>query len=216
MDIGKSFTYITEDTDWLKKTLIGALLLLVAIGSPAVIGWMLEIVRRVSNGDPNPLPDWDRLGEFFVAGLKLIVIGFVWLLPVIIITTIFSGGAALAGSGMQEDAAAVMLSLGGICVTLFVIVYSIVVWLLSGPLMGQLGDGVKWTSLFNPKPSYDLLRRNLGGYVVAALLGNIIVNILTAVGTILCGVGSLWGGSYGTAVMGHMLGQAHAKAKAAP
>lgn len=215
MDIGKSFSYITEDQDWLKKTLIGALLALVVVGLPALIGWMVEIIRRVANGDPSPLPDWDNLGEFFMTGIKLLVIGFVWSLPITVLVAIFAGSAAAMGSSMSEDMAGWIFSFGGICMSLFVMVYTIALWLLSGPLLAQLGDGVKWSTLINPKPSFDLFKRNAGGFLIAALLGNIIVNVLAAIGTILCGVGSFWGTAYGTAVMGHLLGQAYAQAKAA-
>ncbi len=48
MDFGKAFTYAFEDQDWLKKLGIGGLLLLIPIfGILAVMGWTVEITRRV-------------------------------------------------------------------------------------------------------------------------------------------------------------------------
>mgnify|MGYP000452871902 CR=1 FL=1 len=47
MDIGSSFSYMFKDEDWIKKILIGAVLVLTGIGGIAVSGWMLEIIRRV-------------------------------------------------------------------------------------------------------------------------------------------------------------------------
>lgn len=215
MDIGRSFSYITEDPDWLKKTLIGALLALVVVGMPAVIGWMVEIIRRVSNGDPNPLPAWDNLGELFVTGLKLIVIGFIWEIPIMLLGGVFFGGVFAFSNGISEDSAAWIMSGGGICMSLLMIVYVVILSLLVGPLMAKLGEGVKWTSLINPKPSYDLFRKNAGGYFMSALVGGILLNILASIGSIICGVGFFWGYAFGTAVMGHLIGQAHMQAKAA-
>jgi hypothetical protein len=207
MDIGKSFSYVTEDPEWLMKILIGAL--------PAVIGWMVEIIRRVSNNDPTPLPDWDNLGDYFVTGLKLILIIIVWQLPLSLLLGCGMTALGYFSNQMSDQNAIAIMGYSSVCVWSLSMLYGILIGVLIPPMLGLMADGVNWTSLFNPKPSFDMFKRNIGGYILALLLGPIIGNLLSLVGIILCGVGFFFGSSYGAAFYGHLIGQAHAKAKAA-
>ncbi len=86
MDIGRAFTFAFEDPDWLKKLLIGGLLLFIPFfGWLVVGGYWMRIIRRTYEGNDVPLPEWDQLGEDFVLGLKGAVALFVWWLPFIAI-----------------------------------------------------------------------------------------------------------------------------------
>ena len=78
MDIGKAFTFVFEDEDWIVKVLIGAVLALTGIGFIPIIGYGMEVARRVVRGDPQPLPAWDDWGTKIVEGLLSSVITFVW------------------------------------------------------------------------------------------------------------------------------------------
>jgi Sec-independent protein secretion pathway component TatC len=97
MDIGKSFTFVFEDKDWITKILIAAAILLLGI----IFSWMLliplilayallsgygvEILRQVVRGDLDKLPEWDDWGALLIEGVKVIVIGLVYALPLIIV-----------------------------------------------------------------------------------------------------------------------------------
>ncbi|MEK6575353.1 MAG: hypothetical protein AABZ58_13680, partial [Chloroflexota bacterium] len=48
IDIGKAFTHLFEDADWLTKTAIGACLSLVPVLGFTVIGYELRVIRNVS------------------------------------------------------------------------------------------------------------------------------------------------------------------------
>ena len=80
MNFGQAFTYVFEDPDWAKKLLIPALVSLIPIiGQLVVLGWMLEVTRRVIQQNPRPLPELDfgrQLGE----GFKGFIIGLVYAL----------------------------------------------------------------------------------------------------------------------------------------
>ncbi len=87
-NIGRSFTYMFEDPEWLQKILVGAVFVLLSfilIGIPFLLGYVLQLVRNVSNGNPLPLPAWDELGEKFTKGLLFFVVIVIWAIPLIII-----------------------------------------------------------------------------------------------------------------------------------
>ena len=215
MDFGRAFTYITEDEDWLKKMAIGAVLLLTGVGSFALIGWMIEIVRRVADNDPEPLPGWESIGDYFMGGIRMFVVALVWSLPIILVSICFSVLMIMGGQQMDSDTFSIITVVTSLCIVLLALVYSLILMALYGPLMGQLADGREMNTLFSPAPSYALLRANLGGYVIAVLAGSFIASILASFGTILCGIGALFGATFGYAVFGHLVGQAHAQARGA-
>ena len=85
MDLGRAVGFVFEDEDWLKKVLIGGVLMLIPIfGQLLTIGYGLEIARRVVKGHPQPLPEWDEWGTKIIEGFMNGVIGFVWALPIIV------------------------------------------------------------------------------------------------------------------------------------
>ena len=97
MDIGKSFGYAFEDDQWIPKILIAAAILLggIVLGIfviPAFLaafllsGYGVEITRRVINGNPQVLPEWDNWGDLIIDGLKVWVIGIVYALPMILVS----------------------------------------------------------------------------------------------------------------------------------
>ena len=89
MDIGKAYTFIPEEDDWIKKTVIGGVLALFSflfIPIFFLIGYQVAVVRKVMNGEEHPLPDWDDWGKLFMDGLVLWVAQFVYALPVVLLS----------------------------------------------------------------------------------------------------------------------------------
>ena len=71
MDAEKSFTFPFEDTEWVSKLGLGALISMVPILNFAWSGYLVDIIRNVMNNDAEPLPTWDDLGKKFNDGLIL-------------------------------------------------------------------------------------------------------------------------------------------------
>jgi hypothetical protein len=85
MDFGKAFSYPFQDPNWFKKIIIPGLVMLIPIiGQITILGWALDITRRVIHRDPNPLPDLD-FGKNLSDGFKGFVIGLVYAIPAIIL-----------------------------------------------------------------------------------------------------------------------------------
>lgn len=76
MELGKAFTFAFDDIDWPKKLLIGlgviyaaSVLSVFTLYLPYVAmtivlrGWQYEIVKRMRDNHPEPLPNWDILNQ---------------------------------------------------------------------------------------------------------------------------------------------------------
>jgi hypothetical protein len=80
MGLGKSFSFVFEDDEWITKVLIAVGVLLGGIDLgilviPAIVaalllsGYGLEIARRVIHSDSQVLPEWDDWGALLSDGL---------------------------------------------------------------------------------------------------------------------------------------------------
>lgn len=120
MDIGLALTYITKDPDWIKKVLIGGLVLLVSslfsilivglLGFLIFYGYGIRTIRNVLNGVEHPLPEWDDFGGDLTRGLKAVVGAIVWAIPVWVL-----GACVAIVSAAGGDAANLIASIAQFC-----------------------------------------------------------------------------------------------------
>lgn len=202
MDIGKSLTYYTEDPRWVNKILIGtgvlilsslfSVLLVGLIGYLIVIGYSLDVLRNVRNGEQTPLPEWkDRWGEWLVQGFRLMVATLVWSLPAIIVSVATIVPFAMAGS--NSDFWITMGGLGIACLSCLIVLWSIIVVLaLPGISIRiaeteRLGAGLAFGDIL------AFTRQHLGNVIVVSIvyiIAAIVLSILgSLVGALLCGIG---------------------------
>jgi hypothetical protein len=83
MNIGRAFSFVFEDKNWLNKLVLPFFLLLIPIVNLSVTGWGLRIARNVLQGKPvTPLPELSFEQDFMI-GLKFMVVSLVYSLPII-------------------------------------------------------------------------------------------------------------------------------------
>jgi hypothetical protein len=90
-----------QDSRWVTKVLIGGLfyiLCFLLVGIPFILGYCARLARNVANGDPQPLPEWDDIGGYFVEGLRLVAVGFVYVLPFFALIAAFVVPMGILGS----------------------------------------------------------------------------------------------------------------------
>lgn len=211
MDFGLAFSFVFKDRDWFKKVAIAALIgLIPIIGQMVILGWSLNIAKRVMNHDDNPLPDVD-FGADLGRGFYAFVIGFVYTLPITILSVIFSIlDAAIAGS-TGSDAANTMITLFSVCLGLFSVVYGIAcAFVIPAAYANYLAKNSLGAG-FNLSEVFGLVRANLGAYLIV-VLGTIVAGIVAPLGAIACGIGVMLTYAYSQAVMGHFYGQAYVQA----
>ena len=114
MDFGSAFTYAFQDSDWLKKVGLAALIFLIPIIGPiTVMGWGLEITRRVINNQTDLLPDWSDFGGYLSKGFQGFVVSLAFSLPSLLISICQSGvSGAIQNSNSSQMASAAGISFG--------------------------------------------------------------------------------------------------------
>ncbi len=213
MDFGRAFGFVFQDKDWLRKIIIPALVgLIPIIGQFVVLGWGLNVTRRVMAHDPEPLPDLDFGGDL-ARGFQAFVIGLIYALPIVLLSVfvgILSSLLGMDGSNVS-DAVTAIYTLISICVGLFSMVYGVILAVVLPAAYanflakGSLGAGLNFGEVFR------LVRAAPGAYLLV-LVGSFVVGLIAPLGVILCFVGVLATYVYGMAVMGHLYGQAYNQA----
>lgn len=213
MQYGTAFTFPFKDQDWIKKFAIAAIFLLIPlIGQIFLLGWGLEISRRVIKEDPTPLPEWNNLGSFFIDGLKGLVIGFVYALPIILVQACNQGIAFGLPELMDADTATtiywVFLSCFGCISLLYGIFLAVVVPAALGNFVANdsLGAAFRFGEIFG------LLKAAPAAYVVVVLAA-IVTPFIAMLGVMLCVIGLLVTIPYTMMVNQYLHGEAYRVAK---
>ena len=213
MDFGKAFTFAFEDPDWLKKILINGLIGLIPfVGQIYLMGWGLEVARRIATGGPAVLPDVD-FGTYLGHGFRAFLVSLVWTAPIWLVSIVFAVLTTLTANADPDVANAVGM-VGGLCVGIVGLVFGIALGVLlpvaltRATVFGSAKDGLAlgavWR-LFTAAPGPWLL----------VLVGNVVAGMAASlIGSLACGVGIIFTMTLYQAVMGHFFGQAYTAAGA--
>lgn len=208
MNLGEAFRFTFDDKRWVEKVAIGALLVFTVIGWLAVVGWMLEIVRRVVRGEAEVLPPWSNIGKLFVDGLVVVVIGFLWTLPIIVVSACLGGFTGILSGIQGDDSGGWMATTMNVCLAFLSLPYSLIVSFLIPPMLGVYALQGTFAEAVNPAKAWRLARVNLDGFLVAWLVAGIVGVAASLVGTLLCLIGVYPLAAYASAVGAHLYGQA--------
>jgi hypothetical protein len=217
MDIGKSFSFVFEDKEWVTKILIAMLIMLLGVlfswlVIPAILaallfsGYGLEITRRVLRGESDLLPAWDNWGKLFTDGLMVLIIGIVYALPMIVVWLCL-GIPLGAVSDNSDSAAAVVSSLLG-CLNLL---WSIVLSFLLPPAIAIFAKEGELSAAFRFGEVVALVRDHFTTYLITAVMVWV-ANLIGGLGLLLCGIGWLFTTPYASFVTSHLYGQAYVEA----
>ncbi len=213
MNFGQAFTYPFEDPDWVKKLLIPALIAIIpVVGQVFLVGWSLDVARRVIQQNPHPLPDID-FGRQLVDGLKAFVVSLVYSIPVIIFTipiivvsAIFQGNA-----NVDSNVAGTLFSLVSICCGGLIFLYSVLLAFVLPAALGNFAAHGTISAGLRFNEVISLLRAAPGAYLLT-LVGVIIAGFISGLGAIACVIGAFATLAYAQSIMGHLYGQAYNEA----
>ena len=207
MDYGLAFSYVFEDEDWVKKLAVASVLCLTVIGIIPVLGWGLEVIRRVIKEDPDPLPDWSEFGQYFVKGLLILLVIFVYNLPITILGACNAGAGTLLGT-MGEDFAEPLIWILTSCLSCLYILYGLGVSLILPAALGNYAASGEFGSVFKLGEIFKIVKDNLGNYGLV-FLGMLLSYIIAPLGTIACGIGVAFTTAYAILFNSHLMGQAY-------
>lgn len=202
MDIGKSLSFYFDDPRWVNKILIGTGVLILSslfsvvlvglVGYLIVMGYALDTLRNVRNGERYPMPEWkDRWGEWLVQGFRLAVATLVWALPAIVIGLATIVPSALTGAG--DDFLATMGALGIICLSCLAVLWSVVVFLVLPGISIRIAEEEKLSAGLALGDIIAFTRQHLGEVIIVTiiyLIASVVVSLVASmVGILLCIVG---------------------------
>lgn len=210
MDFGKAFSFVFEDEDWLKKIgLAGIISLIPLLGQFVVAGWGFEIIRRVIEEDPEPLPDFSEFGDYLVKGLLVSLVIFVFFLPVIIIQG--CNASIIPFLEQADDTLATAFGILTSCIVCLTLVYSIVMGFFLPAAIGNFAATGELRSAFRFGEIFQLVKKNVGAYLLV-ILGSWVAGLVASLGVIACVIGVLFTSAYSAAITSHLIGQAYSKA----
>ena len=214
MDIGRSFKYMFEDQSWITKVLIGGILGIIPIVNFVTYGYLLLIIRNVSNDQELPLPDWDDFGGKFMKGLMVFLASLIYALPIIVLSIVFAVLTAIVGAGASNsgrDASGAAGGIIGLCAVVYYCVlflYSIVAYgFLFTPGMMRYAEAGEFGVFFQFAQNWGIVSSNLGGYIVMILVAMVAGIAAEIVGAIACGIGIIFTMFWACLVAGHLMGQ---------
>jgi len=191
-DFVQPFAFVFQDPRWVTKVLIGGLFYLAAfliVGVFFILGYCAKLCRNVIANDPQPLPEWDDLGGYFVEGVLLFSVGFCYVIPLIAIVCAFIIPAVMAGSiGGPDDVSRAMASGAASCVwCLFVpISLGLSFWLPAALLFAAVEQ--RFGAAFEFGRIYQFINANFANYLIAFVV-YLIARFAAGVGLILFCIG---------------------------
>jgi hypothetical protein len=219
MDVGKSFSFVFEDDQWITKILLAAAILLLGILFSWVLliplilafallgGYSVEITRRAMQGQLSGLPEWDNWGDLLAEGIKVIIIGIVYALPLIVLSIFLSIPISIFAENAQGLSTLFSLLLS--CVSLlYAIAMSIVFPAAIAFYVAHddLGAAFRFGEVFG------FVRDALSTYLITFLM-SWVAQLIGQLGSIICGVGWLVTVPYAYMVTGHLYGQAYVESQ---
>jgi len=205
MDFAQAFSFPFQDKEWIKKIVVTALISLIPIlGGIAVLGWSLEVARRLIRGEAPVLPDWSNFGGLLSLGIKGFVVSLVLSIPLIVLYL----PASLLSAFADSEQMATLLSIVSICTGCLGLLYAIAFMFVLPAAYGQLAATDSLAEAFNVRKLVSLIRNAPAAYLIV-VLGLLVAGIIAPLGVILCVIGVFFTFAYTLAVEGHLFGQAY-------
>ncbi len=214
MDIGRSFSYVFEDQEWVKKVLIGGVVNLIPIVNFAANGYFIDETKRTYEGRELPLPEWDNFGGYFVKGLMTFIAGLIYSIPALLIyccaffflPMLAAGGSSGSSSSSNGGPLAGLAGIGVLCGGCLLLLYGLVLLFFLPALLTRYAITDQFGAFFQFGPAWQFIQANIGNYVIAVLIWLVAVIIAGLVGGIVCGIGAAWTGFWANLVFANLFG----------
>lgn len=228
MNIGKAYTYPFEDKAWTTKLGLAFVITIVPILNFATYGYLIEIMRRLLRGDPEPLPDWTGLGRKFMDGLMVFLAGLVYGLPILILLvlplSLMLIPAVLAGNANTQNMGQMLSTAGGValaCLGCVALLYGLALSVVFPCAYLQYARRGTFGAFFQLQEIFAMIGKDAGAFftawgiylattialsLVAGAVGGLLGWIPCA-GQLISIVISLGGGIYVLLVFAHLFGQ---------
>lgn len=208
-NFGETLTYMFKDPKWVGKVVLGALFGIIPIVSFVAAGYALRVIDNVRSDKEPPLPEWGGdFGKLWVSGLILAVIGFLYGIPVWILSAI---AGAVGGGSRSGGATAVAVIVAFIA---FVFAILLFFW-IQGAIINYAIKG-NFAAAFEFGTIWAMIKKNAGRMVltvvfvvvVSLIIGIVsaVLNIIPCVGCVLSWIVGFAAAFYTLLVVAHNCG----------
>ena len=202
MDIGKSFSYVFDDEDWVKKVAIGGVISIIPIVNFMAVGYSLRTLKNVAEGKERPLPEWDEWGDDWVKGLMVTLAGFIYAIPLIALS-IIGGVVNSLGYELDAEGFASACAAGVGCLSAL---WGLAIAVVLPAATARYAMEDDFGTFFKFGEIFRFIGDNLGNYVIAILIA-LVAQIVAGLGVILCVVGVVFTSFWASLVSAQLLGQ---------
>lgn len=220
MDVGKAFTYIFEDKDWIVKILIGGGILILGllffwvlfipvIAAAAILwGYTLNTTRNVYDGNPMPLPRWENFGELFMRGITAIVGMIIWALPALVLAFCAVIPITIASAQNDNGSGSGVMAIIGTCFGCLAFLVGLAVSLFMYAPLTNFALNNQISTFWDFQGNWKFIRLHFNNYLIAWLMGAIVAGFIAGVaGSITCGLLSFFASFWSMLVAAHLFGQ---------
>lgn len=216
MKIGKAISFIFDDPDWWKKLLIGSVIMLIPIlGWLVLLGWRLEIIKRVAQEHHEPLPSFDDFGDHLTRGFNSFLVQVVYKSPIIlffIVLFAFFLVPFLSNGNVSEDTLGflILFLIGG---AIIVIPIELVLALFERSAQMELAVKGNLSSSFAFKEVAALVNSSWVQLVLAMIAIFLAGIVIHSLGSVVLIIGTLLAQVILSAFSGHLYGQIYNSVK---
>lgn len=220
MDIGRAFTFITEDDEWITKIGIGAVISLLSfLIVPAFLlgGYLVAVTRNVKDGLPQPLPRWTKWEKLFMDGLYVAIAQLIYTLPFWLLVCIATVATVGFGGLGDENVAAAGITAIWLVVACLILLFIIALFFISPAIVIQYVRTDEFGATLRFGEVLGIARDNMGKIFMAALAAfaaslvlSVVagaLNVIPCLGQIAAVVIGIVAGPYMSMAMGHLYGQ---------
>lgn len=201
IDIGRAFSFMFEEDDWITKFFIAVVMLFLGfLILPGLIvqGYVIEIIRRVGRDRAPVLPAWDDWGKYLGEGFMAVVAQFIYALPLLIpFCCIYAIVIAVASDESGDVAGGVVLLMCCFMIVAFLAAIPLALVYYAG--LVRYADTGRFNAFFQFGQLWATVRDNLNLYG----LGFLVIVGSSIIGSFVPFLGNAW--AY--LVSGHVLGQ---------
>ena len=167
MDIVETVKFPANDVEWIKKILIGGLLMLIPIVNFITLGYYIKTMRGGIDGNSS-LPEWDDWGNLFVKGLLVVIVVFIYMLIPLAVMFLSIGGAAISSIASDDvSPASICTIIGGSLVS---VVLMFIVFLLLPMALSIYAKEDSIVAAFGIGEIISRIKSVIGEYIIAILV----------------------------------------------
>jgi hypothetical protein len=179
------------------------------------MGFALDAMKRVIDGAPSPLPEWDEWGDKLVKGLVAWVISLVYSLPIIVVAgCLGGGGSALLGGAADSDAAGAGATILLSCVGCLSLILFVAIFLLLPAAIARYADTGEFGAAFQFGEVFSMVRNNISTYAIVLVM-TLVAGLVSSLGIIVCVIGVLVTSFYAQLIIAYLYGSAYNEATGA-